>query len=205
MKLSARSRYATRILLALAMGGADSVDSADSSGLADSAAFARTLDSAIPAGSTGAAAGADIGSASDSSFCASVAREDAPDAGGRTCSAARERERMNTNLLSAHTGVSVQFIEQIIRPLKQAGLVVSARGIAGGHTLARSPKTISLADVIRAIEGDTALTRCCDDVVADECPRKAHCPTRPVWQRLSHVLEQEMASISLADLMDNPA
>ncbi len=53
-------------------------------------------------------------------------------------------------------GIPQRFLVQILLQLKTAGLVVSVRGAAGGYQLARPPETISLADVIKAID-DTAL------------------------------------------------
>ncbi len=108
---------------------------------------------------------------------------------------------VNTTGLSEQTGVSVQFIEQIIRPLKQAGLVASTRGVAGGHAIARPPADISLGDIVRAIEGDIDLTQCCNDGSADQCPRNADCPTRPAWRHVSAILERELDAIRLADLV----
>lgn len=111
---------------------------------------------------------------------------------------------VNTTVLSELTGVSVQFIEQIIRPLKQAGLVTSTRGVTGGHTLARPAETVSLGDVVRAIEGDIDLTQCCKTQAAAQCPRSEDCPTRPAWLQVTRVLERELDSILVADLVPTP-
>ncbi|ACS78418.1 RrF2 family transcriptional regulator [Maridesulfovibrio salexigens] len=107
-----------------------------------------------------------------------------------------------TTLLSESTGITVQFIEQILRPLKKAGLIVSVRGATGGHILDKDPSTISIGEIVRIMEGGINLTDC----VADEsiCARSATCKTRKVWVRSSKVLEEELDSISIADLMDNP-
>lgn len=117
---------------------------------------------------------------------------------------AEHTDIVNTTTLSAHTGVSVQFIEQIIRPLKQEGMVVSTRGVMGGHALGREAASITLGDVVRAIEGPIDLIPCCDDSVAQECPRHENCPTRPAWLHISRVLEREMDAITLADLLTSP-
>ena len=65
--------------------------------------------------------------------------------------------------ISDHQNIPKRFLEQILNDLKSAGLVVSKRGVAGGYRLARPPREISLASVIRHIEG--ALARCAEDVV----------------------------------------
>lgn len=109
---------------------------------------------------------------------------------------------LKTTSLSESSGVSVQFIEQILRPLKKAGLITSMRGAAGGHMLAKSPDAVSVGDVIRIMEGHVGLTACCDIKLADECPRKDFCTTRSVWIKASQVLENELNSISLQDIID---
>ena len=48
--------------------------------------------------------------------------------------------------------ISLKYLEQIIRPFKKAGLVKSKRGRNGGHTLARSPESISLAEIVMVFE-----------------------------------------------------
>jgi Rrf2 family protein len=56
-------------------------------------------------------------------------------------------------------GIPLKFLENILLDLKHAGLVQSQRGAEGGYWLARSPEEISLADVIRAVEGPIANVR----------------------------------------------
>ncbi|CCH48795.1 RrF2 family transcriptional regulator [Pseudodesulfovibrio piezophilus] len=109
---------------------------------------------------------------------------------------------LRTTVLSESTGITVQFIEQIIRPLKKAGLIKSKRGATGGHILDKDPKTITVGEIVRIMEGGITLTDCVSDETA--CERSPTCRTRQVWQRASEVLEQELDSISLADLMTHP-
>ena len=102
-------------------------------------------------------------------------------------------------VLSQHTGVSVQFVEQILKPLKAQGLTKSIRGAAGGHRLARAAEDISLGEVVRVMEGGIHLTVCCGEK-ANNCPRKDGCLTRRAWVRVSNCLEKELDSITMAAL-----
>ncbi|MDL2306740.1 Rrf2 family transcriptional regulator [Desulfovibrio sp. OttesenSCG-928-C06] len=104
--------------------------------------------------------------------------------------------------LSQHTGVSVQFIEQILKPLKQAGLTQSTRGASGGHSLAKNPTDITLADVVYLMEGGIQLTLCGSEDRA-VCDSKDFCATRSAWVRVSNSLNQELAAITLQDLLDD--
>ena len=56
-------------------------------------------------------------------------------------------------------GIPLKFLENILLDLKHAGLVQSQRGVEGGYWLAKGPGEISLADVIRAVEGPIANVR----------------------------------------------
>jgi Rrf2 family protein len=107
---------------------------------------------------------------------------------------------MSAATLSQHTGVSVQFVEQILKPLKQSGLTASVRGAAGGHRLARPAEKITLGEVVRLMEGGIMLTVCCGEK-SNECPRRDGCLTRRAWMQVSKTLERELDSISLITLL----
>jgi len=109
---------------------------------------------------------------------------------------------VRTALLSEHTGITVQFIEQIIRPLKKADLIKSVRGAAGGHILDKNPADITLGLIIRIMEGGINIADCLD--CDSKCDRSLDCKTRNVWERASRAMEAELDSITLADLMDTP-
>ena len=61
--------------------------------------------------------------------------------------------------LARAQAIPLRFLEQILLDLKHAGLVASQRGAEGGYWLARPPEEITLADVIRAVEGPLANVR----------------------------------------------
>lgn len=102
--------------------------------------------------------------------------------------------------LSQRTGISVQFIEQILKPLKHNSITSSVRGAAGGHWLAKTAEQISLGDIVRIMEGDISLAACCSER-PKKCNRKETCPTRLAWIRASRSLAQELDSISIASLL----
>ncbi|GAB4068849.1 Rrf2 family transcriptional regulator [Angustibacter speluncae] len=77
--------------------------------------------------------------------------------------AATERESPGTwstsDQVAAAEGVPQRFLEAILRDLRRAGVVDSRRGQDGGHRLAVDPSTVTLADLIRAVDGPLALVR----------------------------------------------
>ncbi|MCX7882429.1 MAG: Rrf2 family transcriptional regulator [Brevinematales bacterium] len=94
--------------------------------------------------------------------------------------------------------ISEKYLEHIINRLKVAGIVQAQRGIKGGYILSRSPDTISLLEVIEVLEGPLVLVDC---VGKRACERMAVCPTQWVWDRLSSVLRQELAHLTLDDMI----
>lgn len=102
------------------------------------------------------------------------------------------------NDISERTGITVPFIEQIIKPLKHAGMVASKRGAAGGHQLNRSAKDITLGDIVRVMEGSVELSACLSDPKL--CGRTENCLTRAAWQRATGAMLRELDTITLAEL-----
>lgn len=97
-------------------------------------------------------------------------------------------------------GISAKYLEKLVQPLKRAHFIESRRGPGGGHTLARPLEDISVGEVVRALEGDTALTKC----VATgrrACRNAQTCLTRKVWTEASQAMFDKLDSISLADLV----
>lgn len=97
--------------------------------------------------------------------------------------------------------LSESYLEQLVSPLRDAGLLRSVRGKQGGYMLARSPSEITVGDIVRAVEGPIAPVECVNDQVEVDCPRYPECPTRSVWLRLRDSITQVLDSINLADLV----
>ena len=92
----------------------------------------------------------------------------------------------------------VKYLEQLVIPLRRAGLVKGVRGARGGHMLARPPEEISVWDVMEAVE-EAPLTPCSRD--AQGCHRAPVCDTREVWCRLEQMVAQELQNITLSRLL----
>jgi Rrf2 family protein len=92
-----------------------------------------------------------------------------------------------------------KFLENILLDLKRGGLVQSQRGAEGGYWLARPAAEITLADVIRAVEGPLAHVRgVSPDQLSFEGPAK---PLREVWIAVRASLRSVLERVTLADLV----
>lgn len=103
-------------------------------------------------------------------------------------------------VIAKEEGISPDYIEQIIVPLKNDGLVIGVRGVKGGFQLAKEPEDITVFQIPRASEGMMTLVDCehMDCLGRD----KNKCVTRPVWAGAAAVLEEYFTKITLRDLLD---
>jgi len=96
--------------------------------------------------------------------------------------------------------ISRKYLDHIMRLLKNAGLVRVVKGVRGGFQLARPPDEIKISQIFHVLEGDSFLVDC---VAASEvCDRSPKCAARKVWTELSRLMEDFLASKTLADLAD---
>jgi len=102
--------------------------------------------------------------------------------------------------LAANQDLSEKYLEQIMAPLKAAGLVKSVRGPGGGYVLGQPPSSIHLSDIYRVFEGSAAPVDCVDD--PESCPLYDNCPTRPFWGELKEAIEDTLGRTTLQDLLD---
>ena len=101
--------------------------------------------------------------------------------------------------IAEREGIPIRYLEQIIIPLKVAGLVKSVRGAKGGYKLARPPEKIRLSEVIRALEGPCCLVECVSD--PDYCDRIEICPTHEIWGEATQALKEIFDDITIKDLI----
>jgi Rrf2 family protein len=107
--------------------------------------------------------------------------------------------------IAAQEGISLSYLEQLVGPLRQAGLLESVRGAAGGYRLSREPAAITVGEVVRPLE-EIALVECVDAPDKEVCcERRDTCTTRLVWERLRDSIATALDSLTLADLCPRAA
>jgi Rrf2 family protein len=100
--------------------------------------------------------------------------------------------------LTRATDTPDSFLAKVLQQLVQAGMITSRRGSGGGFRLAVSADTVSLLDVIEAIEGPTRLNICLDSGLS--CERKSWCAAHVVWVEAQSALEGVLRAASIAEL-----
>jgi Rrf2 family cysteine metabolism transcriptional repressor len=89
-------------------------------------------------------------------------------------------------------GLSEHYLEQLVAPLRNAGLVKSVRGAYGGYILSRPPEEITAGDVIRVLEGPISPV----EFEEEEDPAK-----RDLWLRIRDSISQVLDTTTLHDLI----
>jgi Rrf2 family protein len=97
--------------------------------------------------------------------------------------------------------IPLRFLENILGELRHAGLVQSQRGAEGGYWLSRPSDEITLAEIIRAVEGPLATTR--GERPEDLEYRGASQPLQVVWIALRANIREVLESVTLADIVDD--
>ncbi|QTD54691.1 SUF system Fe-S cluster assembly regulator [Parasphingorhabdus cellanae] len=126
-------------------------------------------------------------------------------AASRHCGAALLAEgKLNASTLAQETGVPLPTAQKLVSRLSAAGLIESTRGIGGGIRLARPPASISLADIVEAVEGPLAITSCTIDGNHD-CKLEDSCMVKPHWGIINQTIRKALNDVSLASLAKEPA
>ena len=109
---------------------------------------------------------------------------------------------MSIAAMSKASAVPMPYLEQLIAPLRRAGLVESKRGARGGYQLTRDPKDVAVGEVYRIMEGPVAPMDCVSEDISEQtCPLIDGCETRPVWLRVRDAIVESLDSTTLADLI----
>jgi Rrf2 family protein len=106
--------------------------------------------------------------------------------------------------ISDQQNIPKRFLEQILNDLKSAGLVRSKRGMAGGYRLARRPDQVSLAEVVRHVEGALAPVSCVSERFYEKCscPDESRCAVRSVMKEIRDAIVRIAERVTLAELCE---
>jgi FeS assembly SUF system regulator len=105
----------------------------------------------------------------------------------------------NARELAEASDLPMPMVSKILKALTREGLLVSQRGSKGGYALAMAPEELTVAEMIRVLEGPVALTDCA--IGPQLCEHETVCVVREPWQVISRVVERALADVTLADLV----
>ncbi len=100
--------------------------------------------------------------------------------------------------VAARQGLSEKYLEQIAVALRKSGLIESSRGSGGGYYISRAAGSISVGEILRAMEGDLAPAPCMQE--DSQCEKRTKCVNAVVWGKLNDAINGVVDSITLADM-----
>ncbi len=104
--------------------------------------------------------------------------------------------------IAENQNISLSYLEQLFAQLRQAGLVVGLRGPGGGYKLAHPAQSITVAQVIQAVNENVDATQCGG---MKNCSGGQRCLTHSLWDKLSQQLYEFLDNISLGELVKWPS
>ena len=106
--------------------------------------------------------------------------------------------------VSRRQNISLKYLEQLSRKLRNAGIINSQRGPFGGHMLAKPPANISIGDIVRVLEESTAITDCAEQEgkPCGVCNQAGECLSRWVWLEASKAMFDCLDNINIQGLLN---
>ena len=95
-----------------------------------------------------------------------------------------------------------RFLEVILNQLKHGGFVESRRGAEGGYFLIRTPRGLTVGDIIRFVEGPIGPIDCCSEPAVNQCPLYGDCVFLPMWQKARKAMLAVYDNTTFADLVE---
>ncbi len=101
--------------------------------------------------------------------------------------------------IAKRESIPAKYLEQIIRPLKKAGMLKVVRGSRGGYFMGRSPESIMVKEVFELLEDGTHLIHCMKNEVV--CEHQEACSTYDFWNNFNKVIDDYLEGVSIADMV----
>jgi len=101
--------------------------------------------------------------------------------------------------MAALSGVPLPMVSKILGSLARGEILTGHRGVGGGYSLDTDPRTVTVAQVIRAIEGPISMVQCGAEPGA--CEHEPSCPTRINWSRINSQIEQALEQVPISEML----
>lgn len=110
---------------------------------------------------------------------------------------------LSLKTIAERQNLSEHYLEQLVAPLRRAGLVTSVRGAQGGYILSRPAAQITVGDIIRVLEGPIGYSDCATEEGAiNGCENTENCLAHGVWEKVRDAIVKVVDGITLADLCE---
>lgn len=111
-------------------------------------------------------------------------------------------ELLHIRDISSAQDIPARFLEQILLSLKRNGYLRSKKGPNGGYYLAKDPSKITVAEVIRVMDGPLAPIDCVSVTAHEVCPREKFCGLRWLWKEVRDSIAAILENTTFKDLAE---
>jgi Rrf2 family protein len=113
-----------------------------------------------------------------------------------------EEKPLHIRDISKAQFIPQRFLEQILLQLKRAGYLRSRKGPEGGYYLSKPPSEISVAEIIRVMDGPLAPIDCVSVTAHEVCPHEASCGLKGLWKEVRDAVAKIMEKATFEDLAE---
>ena len=106
--------------------------------------------------------------------------------------------KRNAREVATESQLPLPMVKKILKTLAREGLLVSHRGAKGGYSLLRRGERISIAEIVKAMEGPLAMTECIE--APGECRHEPVCELRTSWHKINEIVFEALNRTTLSDL-----
>ncbi len=107
---------------------------------------------------------------------------------------------MSASDIAGKTGLPEPTVAKVLKLLAKDGIVTSIRGATGGYSLDADIEQISIAKIVKAVDGPIALTACVEGSMGS-CDYEGCCAVKGRWSPVNAALHKALDDVSLADMI----
>ncbi len=111
-------------------------------------------------------------------------------------------DKVRINEIAKRQDIPLKYLSQILLVLKGAGYVQSRRGPQGGYWLARSPREITLGEIIRLMDGPTSPIGCVSRSGYSKCNDEPFCPFVGIWAKVRDAINEIVDHTTFEDICE---
>ena len=115
------------------------------------------------------------------------------------CTHSHDSEPVSVSDIAFRQNIPVNYLEQLFRKLRTAGLLESVRGAQGGYFLARKADEITIADILQAL-GEPFIFGSCQ--TEKGCENAVTCPTFSLWRKVKGSVDEILRTTTLSNIAD---
>jgi len=102
--------------------------------------------------------------------------------------------------IAARQSLSLKYLDHILSAMRRAGIIKNIRGKGGGYILSRSPSSITVKDIVEAVDGVFEPVECLSNT--DLCDKVPSCGTREVWLKMKQAVDAVLEEATLQSLLE---